>query len=383
MTRLLNDARIRAAAIQVAVVGLAVWAVLWLASNTAHNLAARGIAVGFDFLGRSARFPISESLVTYAPSDTFARAYLAGLVNTLFLSTLVVAGATLLGLLVALSRRSSHPLTFGLATAFVELMRNTPLVVQLLFWYALVTVGLPGPRQALSPLPGTFLSVRGLLVPTIQVGGSAILFWTSLLAAAAAAVLAFRAGRRLRLRTGESNRIGPTGLAVALATLVAVWWLAGLTVALDRPRLQGFNFVGGTALTPEFVTIVVGLTLYSSAFVGEIIRGGIDAVGVGQWEAGRSIGLRDRTTLRLVVIPQALRVIIPPMTSQYFNIIKNTTLALVVGYPDISYVVATTINQTGQAIEGVAVLMAVFLTISIALSLSMNWYNRRIALVQR
>lgn len=365
------------------VIGLAVLAVAWLATNTSNNLAARGIAVGFDFLDRAARFPISESLVAYTPSDSFARAYLVGLFNTLFISAIAVAGATVLGLLVALGRRSRHPLVFGLSTTFVELMRNTPLVVQLLFWYALVTVGLPGPRQALNPLPGTFLSIRGLFVPAIQISGDAVLFWASLMSATLVVGLLFRWSRRRRLRTGERNGLGWVGLAVVGAALGAAWWSAGMTITLDRPRLQGFNFVGGTTLTPEFVTLVVGLTLYSSAFVGEVIRGGIDAVGVGQWEAGRAIGLSDRRTLRLVVMPQALRVIIPPMTSQYFNIIKNTTLALVVGYPDVSYVVATTINQTGQAIEGVAILMAVFLTISIAISLSMNWYNRRIALVQR
>ena len=383
ITRLLYDAKVLAAAFQAVVIGVVVLTVAWLATNTSNNLAARGIAVGFDFLGRTARFPISESLVAYAPTDSFARAYLVGLANTLFISAIVIAGATLLGLFVALGRRSKHPLVFGLSTTFVELMRNTPLVVQLLFWYALVTVGLPGPRQALNPLPGTFLSIRGLFVPAIQLGGDAVLFWASLLASAVAVGLVFRWSRQKRLRTGKRNSLGWVGLAVVGAVLGVAWWSAGMTVTLDRPRLQGFNFVGGSTLTPEFVTLVVGLTLYSSAFVGEVIRGGIDAVGVGQWEAGRAIGLSDRRTLRLVVMPQALRVIIPPMTSQYFNIIKNTTLALVVGYPDVSYVVATTINQTGQAIEGVAILMAVFLTISVAISLSMNWYNRRIALVQR
>jgi general L-amino acid transport system permease protein len=383
MARLWYDARLRAATIQVAVLGLAGLLALWLATNTAENLARRGIAVGFDFLGRVARFPISESLIAYAPSDTFARAFAVGLVNTLFIAGIIVVGSTILGLFVGLARRSQHPLAFGIATVFVETMRNTPLVVQLLFWYALVTVGLPNVRQALNPLPGTFLSVRGLFVPSFHVGGSPAVPWTILLVGIIVIAIASAIGRRKRVRTGHGFPYGSIA-AAAMATGLGATWIAGLwSVSVDTPRLQGFSFVGGTALTPEFASLVVGMVLYSSCFIGEIIRGGIDAVGKGQWEAGRSVGLSERQSLRLVVIPQALRVIIPPMTSQYFNIVKNTTLALVVGYPDISYVVATTINQTGQAIEGVLILMAVFLSISAVISLFMNWYNRKVALVQR
>jgi general L-amino acid transport system permease protein len=238
-------------------------------------------------------------------------------------------------------------------------------------------------RQALNPLPGTFLSVRGLFVPSLDVGGSPAVLWTILLVGIVTIVIASDIGRRKRVRTGHRYRYG-TIAAALVVTLLGVTWGAGLwSISVDAPRLQGFSFVGGTALTPEFASLVFGMILYSSCFIGEIIRGGIDAVGKGQWEAGRSVGLNERQSLRLVIIPQALRVIIPPMTSQYFNIVKNTTLALVVGYPDISYVVATTINQTGQAIEGVLILMAVFLTISAAISLFMNWYNRKVALVQR
>jgi general L-amino acid transport system permease protein len=383
MARLWYDPRLRAATTQVAVLGLAGLLALWLATNTAENLARRGIAVGFDFLGRVARFPISESLIAYAPSDTFARAFAVGLVNTLSIASLIIVGSTVLGLFVGLARRSQHPLAFGIATVFVETMRNTPLVVQLLFWYALVTVGLPNVRQALNPLPGTFLSVRGLFVPSLQVGGSTAVLWVLLLGGIAAIVVATVVGRRQRVLTGRRFRYGSITTAVAVAVLGGTWGAGIWSVSIDTPRLQGFGFVGGTTLTPEFASLVFGLILYSACFIGEIIRGGIDAVGKGQWEAGRSLGLSERQSLRLVVIPQALRVIIPPMTSQYFNIVKNTTLALVVGYPDISYVVATTINQTGQAIEGVLILMAVFLTISAAISLFMNWYNRKVALVQR
>lgn len=383
MTRLWYDPRIRGLILQFALIGGFVALVAWLASNTATNLARRGIAVGFDFLDRTARFPISESIVPYQPTDSFAHAILVGLVNTLFVSVLVIGAATVLGLVVGLARRSANPLASGCATVFVDLMRNTPLVVQLLFWYALATIGLPAARQAFNPLPGVYLSLRGLFVPRLALEGSGLLLGLSLAAAAVLAVSGFWLGRRRRVATGLRSRVGWVALAAAIAMTASIWLAAGLSLRLDLPSLQGFNFAGGLSLTPEFFTILVGLTLYSSAFVGEIIRGGIDGVGRGQWEAGRAVGLTERRILRLVVIPQAMRIIIPPMTSQYFNIVKNTTLALIVGYPDISYVIATTINQTGQAIEGVVILMAIFLSISVAVSLTMNWYNRRVALVSR
>ncbi|MGL4638075.1 MAG: amino acid ABC transporter permease [Beijerinckiaceae bacterium] len=383
MLAIFHDTRARAIAAQVILVAAVVVTVWWLASNTAANLAARGIAVGFGYIASAARFPISETLIAYEPTDSFGQAYLVGLLNTLFVSTIVVMGATVLGFAVALGRRSRHPLTNSIASVFVEFMRNTPLVVQLLFWYALLTSSLPSARQALNPLPGIFLSVRGLFFPSLHPEGN----WTIATIVIAGAILTMLAllilARRRRLRLGQSQR----WLWPALATVLTVASIAilssGAMLRLDTPELRGFNFVGGTRLTPEFASLIVGLILYSSAFVGEIIRGGIDAVGKGQWEAGRSVGLRDPQILRFIVVPQALRIIIPPMTSQYFNIVKNTTLALVVGYPDISFVVATTINQTGQVIEGIVILISVFLTISMAVSLFMNWYNRRVALVQR
>lgn len=346
----------------------------WLVGNTLGNLAKRGITVGFDFVTRSARFPISEGVLPYQPSDSFAWAFAAGLANTLMLAIVIGAASTALGLVVALARRSQNPLARGVSTVFVEALRNTPLVVQLLFWYALVTVGLPNVHAALSPVQGVFLTDRGLYLPSLRLSGAALF-----LAIGALAVLA---GGAVYARREVGKRwmiLGGSGL-VALS-LIGLAMRGGVSV--ETPRLAHFNYVGGFALTPELVALLLGLILYSAAFIGEIIRGGIDAVPVGQWEAGRAVGLSERQTLRLVIIPQALRVIIPPMTSQYVNVVKNTTLALVVGYPDISSVIATTINQTGQAVEGVLVLMAVFLTLSLSASLFMNWYNRRIALVQR
>jgi len=297
--------------------------VIWLATNAVHNLASRGIATGFDFLDRAARFPISESLLPYTPSDSFAWALAVGLGNTILLSMLVAILSTAFGLLLAQARRSHNPLASGLTAIFVESVRNTPLIVQLLFFYSALIFSLPGPHAALNPAPGVFLTNRGLYLP-----------WPM-----------FDHGR----------------------------WL------LSSPITGHFNFEGGLVLSPEFVAIVVGLTLYSTSYAAEIIRSGIEAVPQGQWEAARALGLPERRLFRLVIMPQALRVIVPPMTSQYINIVKNSTLALVVGYPDISFVTATTINQTGQAIEGVAILVLIFLVINFAASAVLNAFNRRLA----
>lgn len=321
----LHDLRLRSALLQILLVALGAALLLWLAHNTLTNLEQRGIRVGFGFLSNEARFPISQSILHYAPTDSFAWAFMVGLANTLFLSIFSVAAATLLGFLLALARRGGNPLGKGLASVYVEAVRNTPLVVQLLFWYALLTISLPEPHRALEPLPGLFLTNRGLYLPSIS----------------------FTAG----------------------------WPL----IHLQPARLGRFNFEGGLVLTPEFAAISAGLTFYSAAYIGEIMRGGLDAIDLGQWQAARALGLSHRQTLRYVIVPQAMRVIVPPLTSQYVNIAKNSTLALVVGYPDLAFVTATTINQSGHALEGLAILMLVFLAISLSMSTLMNWYDRRYA----
>lgn len=383
LSTLLHDTRTRQIGLQALLLVVVAGGIGWLILNTASNLNERGITGGFGFLERAARFPIAESIITYRPTDSFGWAFLVGLGNTLFLAITVSLAATLLGLGVALARRSSHPLTSGAATAYVEAMRNTPLVVQLLFWYALLTLGLPNIHAAFMPLDGVILADRGLYLPRPVIMGDKGPFLLSLLLGLAGFVAAWRYGRVQRLRTGISNHYGRIGLGAALLLAGLAWVSSELSLELDRPVIGRFNATGGMGLSPEFTAVFAGLLLYSAAFIGEIIRGGIDAVDKGQWEAGRAVGLAERTILRLIVIPQALRVIIPPMTSQYINITKNTTLALAVGYPDIALVAATTINQTGQAVEGILILMLVFLTISITASLFMNWYNRRIALVTR
>ena len=376
--RLWYNARARSALAQVLIACLFFGGLAWLIWNAHHNLTQRGIATGFGYLADAARFPVSESLLDYRPTDSYARAFVVGLVNTLYISVLVIAVSTVLGFVLALARRSRHPLVHGMATVYLEITRNTPLVVQLLFWYSLLTLNLPSARQALNPLPGVFLSIRGLFFPSLQVQGNGWLL-AAVLAIACVIWLCLRPIRRRR-PTLPIGRMWLVGVAVAG---VLAWHWGTLTVTSSAPQLKGLNFVGGTAFTPEFTALLVGLTLYSAAFSGEIIRSGIEAVSQGQWEAAQSLGLRPWTTLRQVIVPQSLRVIVPPMTSQYLSIVKNTTLALAVGYPDLSFVITTTINQTGQAIEGLAILMGVYLSISLSVSLFMNLYNRRILRTER
>ena len=289
----------------------------YLAWNTAQNLEARKIASGFAYLWREAGFEIGETgFFSYNAADSYLRALAIGLANTLRVAVLGVVLATVLGTLVGLARLAPNWLLARLAGAYVEALRNVPLLVQLFFWYALISESLPAPANALNPLPGVFLSNRGIFFP-----------------------------------------------------------LPG-----DVPMLTGFNFAGGASLSPEFAALLVGLTTYTAAFIAEIVRAGIQSVPRSQLDAARSLGLGRGDTLRRVVLPQALRLIVPPMTSQFLNLTKNSSLAVAIGYPDLVSIANTTMNQTGQAIEGVATIMAVFLSISLSISAFMNWYNRRVAL---
>ena len=383
LAALWDSPRLRAWAGQALLLLLFVGTLVWLAGNTVENLAVRSIRVGFDFLTRPANFPISESVIPYSPTDSFAWAYVVGVGNTLMISALAILFATLLGLFVGLARRSAHPMLSGAAGVFVTVVRNTPLIVQLLFWYALATTALPAPRNALHPLPSIYLSQRGLYLPGIEWSGNGWGFAAGTTAILIAAVLMARQLRRRspQDRQGGMVRILPVAGAVIAALLLA--WATGIGARASLPELRGFNFTGGMRLSPEFAALMVGLVLYTAAFIGEIIRGGIDAVGRGQWEAGRALGLSERQTLMRIVMPQALRVIIPPLTTQYLSTVKNSTLALAVGFPELGLVIGTVINQTGQALESIAILLAVYLTIGSTVSLLMNWCNARTALATR
>lgn len=380
ISAVLDNRRFRSWGGQILLLGGFAALLLWLVMNTVTNLDARGIRVGFDFLWRQANFPISESVLPYDPSDSFLWAYVTGVGNTLAISVLAIFLSTALGLLVGLARRSKHPLTSGVAGVFVTTMRNMPLIVHLLFWYALATTALPAPREAYNPLPGIFLSLRGFYVPALELDTMA---WLMIGLVILVTLGALRL-RHLVMGTGRWHDRHPVLALFGLTAVVALGaaLLLQPKAVVSLPEMRGFNFTGGLRLSPEFAALMLGLVIYTSAFIGEIIRGGIDAVSIGQWEAGRAIGLSERHTLTKIIIPQALRIIIPPMTSQYLSTVKNTTLALAVGYPELGLVVGTVINQTGQAIESIGLLLGIFLTISIAVSLFMNWYNAHVALVE-
>jgi general L-amino acid transport system permease protein len=367
---------------QIVVVGIAVLIVAWLWSNAVHNLSVRRISTGFAFLGREAGMPIADSWLAYSPKNTYFRAFLVGIVNTLRVAVIGIVLATVVGTLVGIARLSSNWLLSRLAAVYVEVLRDLPLLLQLLFWYVLMQ-GLPAARAAWRPIEGVFLSNRGLVLPSIPIDEANL--WV--LGTAAAGLIALYALRRRliarQMQDGRSRRLWPYALILIIGLPALVSAALGASWTVEMPQLRGFNFVGGLTLTPEYFALLVALVTYTSAFIAEIVRSGIQAVSRGQWDAAQALGLRRGFVLRHIVLPQALRVIIPPMTSQYLNLAKNSSLAVAVGYQDIVSIANTTLNQTGQAIEAIALIMAVFLTISLGISFFMNWYNARIALVER
>lgn len=377
-----SDPGVRSLVYQVLALGAVAWVVWFLVSNTLHNLEVRNIATGFGFLDREAGFAIGEMAISYSPNDTFRRAIVVGIFNTLRVAVIGIILATVLGTLIGIGRLSKNWLIAKFTLTYVEIMRNVPLLLQLFFWYALITENMPGPRQAVNPLPGVFISNRGLKVPSLAGDGLDWIVMGLAVAIVLIVVLGHWAAKR-KDATGREFALGRASVALLIGMPIVAWLLSGASLELDMPVMKGFNFVGGLTLSPEFAALLAGLVIYTSAFVAEVVRSGIQAVSAGQWEAASSLGLRRAQILRLVVLPQSLRVIIPPMTSQYLNLTKNSSLAVAIGYPDIVAVVNTIINQTGQAIEGILIIMAAYLTVSLSISIFMNWYNKRIALAER
>ena len=365
------------AGLLVAVVALG-W---WLVGNAERNMAARGLSFGFGFLDRSAGIPIGEHMIPYTPADSYARALTVGFLNTLRVAVVGILLCTLLGVALGLARLSSNPLLRALTGGYIEVIRNTPLVLQLVFWHALM-LQLPSVRQALNPLPGVFLSQRGVKIPGLM--AEPALFWMmgALAAGALGWWLLLRRERARQVATGERRPTVLPGLGLLLGLPALSMAVIGAP-RVEWPELAGFNFEGGLSLSPEFFALLVGLVVYTSAFVAEIVRSGIQAVHKGQSEAAEALGLTQGQKMRLVILPQALRVIIPPMTSQYLNLTKNSSLAVVIGYPDLVSISNTSINQTGQAIEVISIFMAVYLALSLFTSLLMNLYNRAVALKER
>jgi len=369
---------------QVLVLGVTLGLLVFFVLNASRNMREAGIASGFDFLWRTAGIEVPFVLTGYTPqSDNLALLWV-GIVNTLLITLIAAAAATVLGFLIGVARLSHNWLLSSLAGAYVEAVRNIPLLFFVLFWYFGVIAALPGPRNSIPFFNIAFLNNRGLTIPLPDDGapfGKAALAILGALAAQVA--FAWWAGRR-RDRTGQLAPVWTLGIVLLVLLPIAVLTLATLSTRWDIPVLRGFNYRGGFVLVPEFVALFVALTTYTAAFIAEIVRGGILAVPKGQIEAAAAVGLRARYILRLVIIPQALRVMIPPITSQYLNVLKNSSFGAAIAFPElVSVFMGSALNNTGQAIEIIAITLSVYLVIGLGVSAFMNWYNARIALVVR
>jgi len=379
-----NRPRIRAVCYQLILLAAVLWLGFEFALNAKANLGAQKIASGFGFLDNTAGFGINQSLIPYDESDTYARVFFVGLLNTLLVAAIGIVLATILGFFVGIARLSRNWLAARLAGGYVELIRNLPLLFQILFWYLAVLGTLPGPRQSILLFGDIFLNNRGIIVPA-PVAGEGASAVIAIFALSVIATIALRLwAKRRQVRIGRQFPLFWTGLALVVGPPLVALVVMGFPIGFERPELRGFNFVGGVRLLPEFVALLLALTTYTAAFIAEVVRAGVLAVPRGQTEAAFALGLRRGLTLRLIVVPQALRVIVPPLTNQYLNLTKNSSLAVAVGYPDLFAVFAgTALHQTGQAIEIIAITMAVYLAISLFTSALMNWYNAHIQVAER
>ena len=378
-----NDPKKRSIIFQIATLLMVGLLGFYLISNTITNLKKQSIATGVGFLQKEAAFEIGESPIAYSAADTYGRALVVGFLNTLIVSFVGIIITIILGTAIGIARLSTNWLVSKLAAGFIELFQDIPVLLQLFFWYAFFYNILPPPRQAWNPVMGVFLSNRGLV---FAVPETHPVYKTMAIAIIVACVVIYflhRWARQRQARTGQPFPIFRVSLVILIGFPMLTWMLGGAPTAMNVPVLQGFNFQGGTNISPEFTALLLGLILYTAAFVAEVVRAGIQSVSKGQTEAAMSLGLRPVRVLKLVVLPQALRVIIPPLTSQMLNLTKNSSLAVAIGYPDFVSVAGTTINQTGQAIEGVALMMIVYLTLSLLTSAFMNWYNKKMKLVER
>ncbi|MGX1354568.1 general L-amino acid transport system permease protein [Bradyrhizobium elkanii] len=366
-------------AVQIVFAAVLAWVAYEIVANARANLETQRIASGFGFLKNNAGFDVSLNLIPYSGSDTYTRVFFVGLFNTLLVAGIGIVFATIIGFIVALCRLSPNWLLARLGEIYVEIVRNLPLLFQLLFWYLAVLAALPGPRQSISLFNALFLSNRGLVIPR-PIGEAGLDPFLIALAIAIAGALALRGyARRALFQRGQAIRIWPYVLGLLAGLPLVTTLVFGLPMTFELPQLKGFNFAGGARVIPELVALVVALSTYTAAFIAEIVRAGILSVHKGQMEAGSSLGLSRGTTLRLIVVPQAMRVIVPPLTNQYLNLTKNSSLAVAIGYPDLVSVFAgTTLSQTGQAIEIIAITMGVYLLISLVTSATMSVYGWRI-----
>jgi general L-amino acid transport system permease protein len=380
----LYDSRLRSIVAQTLVVGAIAWTFWYLATNTQANMAKRGMSTGFDFVFGTAGFDISWSLFEVKAGATYFEIYQVGIVNTLAVSVLSIVFATLLGFFIGIMRLSSNWLVARIAGWYIEILRNTPLLLQIFFWFIGVFTGLPAPRQSYQPIEGFVLNNRGFFLPAPVPGE---LFWMTAVAAAVAvagAMLLHRWARARQAATGERFPSVLVGIGVVIALPGLVFLATGSPLDWNIPKLRGFNFVGGMTVPPAFCALLLALSVYTSCFIAEIVRAGIQSVSHGQTEASYALGLKPGWTMRMIVIPQAMRAIIPPLISQYLNVTKNSSLAVAIGYPDLVAVwMQTSLNQSGRAIEIVATTMLFYMSCSLFISLLLNIYNRRMQLRER
>lgn len=355
-----------------------------IVNNALTNLDARGIATGFDFLSQEAGFGIGLTLVEYDETFSYGRTFVVGLLNTALVSVLGIILATVLGFSMGIARLSSNWLVSRCAAVYIEIFRNIPLLLQIFFWYFAVLQALPSARQSLSLGEAIFLNVRGLYFPApVLEQGSSFVIAALIIGIIATVIINIWANNKQKL-TGQQTPMFRIAASLIVGLPLVVYFVMGMPISAEYPALKGFNFKGGISIIPELAALVLALSIYTASFIAEIVRSGINAVNHGQTEAAMSLGLPRSRTLKLVIIPQALRIIIPPLTSQYLNLTKNSSLAMAIGYPDLVSVFAgTTLNQTGQAIEIIAMTMGVYLTLSLLTSALMNIYNRKVALVER
>lgn len=378
-----RDERKRGLVWQIVVVAILCLGLWFVIDNMISNLRTLGVRLGLDFLSAPAGFAISFSVIPTDLNSSIGRLIVAGMLNTLLASAIAIVLATFLGLVIGICRLSKNILVSGLAATYVETLRNVPLLVQLLFWYVAILQLFPAVRQAISVFDLMFMSKRGANLPRPIPGEDFGLVGIALLVGIVIAIGIARWARRRQAATGQQFPKGLVGLGVIIGLPLLVSLALGNPVTWEIPELKGFNFQGGLVVQPELTALVLGLSAYTASYIAEIVRGGILAVSHGQTEAAYALGLKPGMNLRLVIIPQSLRIIVPPMTSQYLNVVKNTTLAGAIAYPDTFSIVGTSLNQTGRPVENIAIMMVFFLVISILISLFMNWYNRRIALVER
>lgn len=380
----LNDPVIRGIIYQIVVAVVLVGFIFWIVQNTAANLAAQNKTTGFDFLWRTAGFDISFSLLPWSRGSYYWEAFLVGLINTLLVAFIGIILATILGFTIGIARLSTNFIISSLATVYIEVIRNIPLLLQLFFWYFAVLKAMPAVRDSITLPFDSFINQRGIFVPKPIPDEQFAMVWV-FLAVAILAVIGLRYWAKKRLEaTGQRFPVFLTSVAILVGVTTIGWFISGASVAFEAPVLERFNFRGGLALPPEFVALAFGLTVYTAAFIAETVRAGIQSVNKGQTEAAQSLGLKENDRLRLVIVPQAMRVIIPPLTSQYLNLTKNSSLGAAIGYPELVNVFAgTSLNQTGRAIECIAITMLVYLTFSLITSAIMNWYNGRVRLVER